>query len=66
MNITDHINASRKTRTVIAGNAGVSRVTLHKVENGLTTPKIEVAARIARAIGCPIEAIRPDIADLLK
>ena len=66
MNITDHIKASGKTRVAIADDAGVSRVTLHKVENGLTTPRIEIASRIARAIGCPVEVIRPDIAGLLS
>jgi DNA-binding XRE family transcriptional regulator len=66
MKITEHITASGKTRTAICEEAGVSRQTLHKVENGLTTPRIEIAARIARAIGCPVEAVRPDIAGMLS
>jgi DNA-binding XRE family transcriptional regulator len=65
MNLTEHIAASGKTRVAICEDAGVSRQSLHKIENGLTTPRIEIAARLARAIGCPIEAIRPDIKDML-
>jgi DNA-binding XRE family transcriptional regulator len=66
MKISDHITASGKTRLAICEEAGVSRQTLHKVENGLTTPRIEVASRLARAIGCPVEVIRPDIIGLLQ
>jgi len=66
MNITDHIKASGKTRVAICKEAGVSRVTLHKIENGLTTPRIEIASRIARTIGCKVDAIRPDIAEMLS
>ncbi len=66
MTITEHIAASGKTRLAICEEAFVSRQSLHKIENGLTRPRIEVAARVARAIGCPIEAIRPDLAGILK
>jgi DNA-binding XRE family transcriptional regulator/predicted GIY-YIG superfamily endonuclease len=60
------IDATGKSREGLAKEAGVSRQTLHKVENGLTTPRIEVASRLARAIGCPVEVIRPDIIGLLQ
>jgi DNA-binding XRE family transcriptional regulator len=66
MSITDHIIASGKTRVAICEEAGVSRQTLHKIENGLTTPRIEVAAKVAGAIGCHLDVIRPDIAGLLS
>lgn len=66
MKITEHIAASGKTRLVICEEAGVSRQTLHKIENGLTKPRIEVASRVARAIGCPLEAVRPDLLDMLQ
>lgn len=65
MTITEHIAASGKTRLVICEDAGVSRQSLHKIENGLTKPRIEIAARLAKAIGCPLEAIRPDIRDMM-
>jgi len=65
MEISVYIAASGKTRQAIADEAQVSRQTLHKVENRLTTTRIEVASRIAKAIGCPLDVIRPDIKDLL-
>ena len=65
MTITEHIAASGKTRVAICEDAGVSRQSLHKIENGLTKPRIEIAARLAKSIGCPIEAIRPDLRDFL-
>jgi DNA-binding XRE family transcriptional regulator len=66
MSITEHIAASGKTRLAICEDAGVSRQTLHKVENGLTTPRVEIAIRIARAIGCPLEVVRPDLDGVLR
>jgi DNA-binding XRE family transcriptional regulator len=66
MTITEHIAASGKTRLAICEDAGVSRQSLHKIENGLTTPRIEIAARLARAIGCPVEVLRPDLEGILK
>jgi DNA-binding XRE family transcriptional regulator len=65
MNLTQHIAVSGKTRLAICEDAGVSRQTLHKIESGQTTPRIEIASRLAKSIGCPIEVIRPDIAELL-
>ncbi len=65
MNITEHIAASGKTRLAICEDAKVSRQTLHKIENGLTTPRIEIALRLSRSIGCPLEAVRPDLQGIL-
>jgi DNA-binding XRE family transcriptional regulator len=66
MNITEHIAACGKTRTAICEDARISRQSLHKIENRLTTPRIEVAVRLARAIGCPLEVVRPDILGMLS
>lgn len=65
MDIRQHIAASGKTRQAIATEAGVSRQTLHKIENRLTTPRIEIAVRVAKAIGCNLDAIRPDLEGII-
>jgi DNA-binding XRE family transcriptional regulator len=65
MEITKHIAASGKTRLVICEDAKLSRQSLHKIERGLTTPRIEVAVRLAKAIGCPLSVVRPDLEGII-
>ena len=65
MTITDHIAASGKTRLAISAEARVSRQTLHAVEHGRAVPKIEVAVRLAAAIGCHLDVIRPDLEGII-
>jgi DNA-binding XRE family transcriptional regulator len=66
MTITEHIAASGKTRQAIADEAKLSRQSLHKIERGLTTPRIEVAIRLAKSIGCHLDVIRPDLEGIIS
>ncbi|WP_292180601.1 helix-turn-helix transcriptional regulator [Brevundimonas sp.] len=39
----------------LAGQIGVSRLTLHALESGLYTPSLTLAVRLARALNHPVE-----------
>jgi putative transcriptional regulator len=45
------------TQAALAGRVGVSRKTINTVENGVFVPSAMLALRLARALGCPVEAI---------
>lgn len=45
------------TQAALAELVGVSRKTINTVENGVFIPSTLLALRLARALGCPVEAI---------
>ena len=45
------------TQAALAELVGVSRKTINTVENGVFVPSTLLALRLARALGCPVEAI---------
>ena len=49
------------TQVELAGRVGISRSHMNKIESGAEYPKFETAARIARELGVPLDAIAPVI-----
>ena len=45
------------TQAALAEKVGVSRKTINTVENGIFVPSALLALKLARALGCPVEAI---------
>lgn len=45
------------TQAALAERVGVSRKTINTVENGIFVPSAALALKLARALGCPVEAI---------
>lgn len=45
------------TQAGLAELVGVSRKTINTVENGIFVPSTLLALKLARALGCPVEAI---------
>jgi putative transcriptional regulator len=45
------------TQAALADRVGVSRKTINTVENGIFIPSTLLALRLARALGCNVEAI---------
>ena len=45
------------TQAALAEQVGVSRKTINTVENGVFVPSATLALKLARALGCPVEAI---------
>lgn len=45
------------TQAALAELVGVSRKTINTVENGVFTPSVLLALKLARALGCPVETI---------
>ena len=45
------------TQAALAELVGVSRKTINTVENGVFVPSATLALKLARALGCPVEAI---------
>jgi putative transcriptional regulator len=45
------------TQAALAEMVGVSRKTINTVENGIFVPSALLALKLARALGCPVEAI---------
>jgi putative transcriptional regulator len=45
------------TQAGLAELAGVSRKTINTVENGVFVPSTTLALKLARALGCTVEAI---------
>ena len=41
------------TKKELADLAGVSRITIHNIENNDSIPKINNALKISKALGCP-------------
>jgi putative transcriptional regulator len=53
-----HLRAERNlTQAALAEQVGVSRKTINTVENGVFVPSALLALKLARALGCPVEAI---------
>lgn len=53
-----HLRAERDlTQAALAEMVGVSRKTINTVENGIFVPSATLALRLARALGCTVEAI---------
>ena len=53
-----HLRSERGlTQAALAEMVGVSRKTINTVENGVFVPSVLLALRLARALGCPVEAI---------
>lgn len=48
----------------LARRAGISPSHMNKIEHGHEAPKFETAVRIAQALGVPIDAIAPVIAEV--
>jgi putative transcriptional regulator len=45
------------TQAMLADRIGVSRKTINTVENGVFIPSTVLALKLARALGCTVEAI---------
>jgi putative transcriptional regulator len=45
------------TQAALAEAVGVSRKTINTVENGVFTPSVHLALKLARALGCPVEDV---------
>ena len=45
------------TQAMLAERVGVSRKTINTVENGVFIPSTLLALKLARALGCEVEAI---------
>ena len=45
------------TQAMLADRIGVSRKTINTVENGIFIPSTLLALKLARALGCTVEAI---------
>ena len=45
------------TQAALAERVGVSRKTINTVENGVFVPSTLLALKLARALGCSVEAI---------
>jgi putative transcriptional regulator len=45
------------TQAALAERVGVSRKTINTVENGIFVPSTLLALKLARALGCTVEAI---------
>ena len=45
------------TQAALAEAVGVSRKTVNTVENGVFTPSVTLALKLARALGQPVEAV---------
>lgn len=50
-------NAAGLTQEELAGKAGVTRVTINCLENGVYAPSLELALRLARFFGKPVEEL---------
>lgn len=55
MSIKDKRLAASMSQEKLAKAAGVSRVAITRYEAGERVPSLEIAARIARALGCKVD-----------
>ena len=55
--LRDSRSALGLTQAELAERVGVSRKTINTVENGVFVPSTLLALRLARALGCTVEAI---------
>jgi putative transcriptional regulator len=56
-NLRDHRTRQGWTQADLAERVGVSRKTINTIENGVFTPSVVIALRIARAFDMPVEAL---------
>ena len=49
--------ASEMTQGELAERVGVTRQTINAIEQGKYSPSLEVAFRIARELGCPLDQV---------
>jgi putative transcriptional regulator len=49
--------AGEMTQAELAGKVGVTRQTVHAIEHNKYSPSLEVAFRIARVFGVPLEDV---------
>ena len=54
---TLRFNAGEMTQAALAEKVGVTRQTIVAMEQGRYSPSLEVAFRVARAFGVPLEAV---------
>jgi len=54
---TLRFHAGEMTQAALAEKAGVTRQTIVAIEQGRYSPSLEVAFRIARAFGVPLEQV---------
>jgi putative transcriptional regulator len=54
---TLRFNADEMTQAALAEKVGVTRQTIVAIEQGRYSPSLEVAFRIARAFGTPLEQV---------
>lgn len=58
--------AEKITLKVLAGQVGVQASHLSEIERGQNTPSLQLAAKLSRISGVPLEAfVRPDLAEAM-
>lgn len=55
VNIKQLRKAKGLTQQELAQNAGVSYLSIHRYESGERIPSVDIAARIAQALGCTVD-----------
>ena len=55
--LREHRAERELTQAALAELVGVSRKTINTVENGVFVPSTTLALKLARALGCRVEAI---------
>lgn len=64
MDITEHINRSRLSRSVICETAGISRAYLSLIEKNIRRIGVTKVKGLADALGVSVGDLRPDLAGL--
>ncbi|HMC91112.1 MAG TPA: helix-turn-helix transcriptional regulator [Allosphingosinicella sp.] len=55
--LREHRAGRELTQAALAEMVGVSRKTINTVENGVFVPSTTLALKLARALGCSVEAL---------
>ncbi|HEY0311087.1 MAG TPA: helix-turn-helix transcriptional regulator [Allosphingosinicella sp.] len=55
--LREHRAENDLTQAALAEMVGVSRKTINTVENGVFVPSTTLALKLARALGCSVEAL---------
>jgi putative transcriptional regulator len=55
--LREHRGERDLTQAALAEMVGVSRKTINTVENGVFVPSTTLALKLARALGCSVEAL---------
>lgn len=66
MGLTEHIKANGLSRAQICEAARISRGMLSLIERGKRRIGPDRALAFANALGLPVDAVRPDLADLFN